>query len=73
MRMFPRTDLSLISVISTSQHVSSSKTSLVEDINFKTGAVSFFRLWNAVIDNDQCYTTLRPHLSYHYFEKLVIV
>jgi len=37
--------------------VTSQKTSLFKDINFKTVAVSLFRLWNAVIDNDQCYST----------------
>jgi hypothetical protein len=30
--------------------VMSQKTLLFKDINFKTGAVSLFRLWNAVID-----------------------
>jgi len=38
-------------------YVTSQKKSLFKDINFKTRAVSLFRLWNAVNDNDQCYTT----------------
>jgi len=37
--------------------VTSQKTSLFKDIRFKTGTVSLFPLWNAVTDNDQCYTT----------------
>ena len=53
--------------------ITSQKTSLFKDINFKTGAVSLFRLWNAVIDNDQCYSTWSPNLSYQYFKKLPIV